>query len=456
MRSADGIHLSRMTSAASPPPPDALGAAVQSARTAYAAANPASRQQISDASAFLPGGNTRSVLHYAPFPLVMERGADCRLWDLDGHEYLDFLGEFTAGLYGHSNDILRGAVSAALANGVNMGAPGRMEAELGRLICGRFPSIELVRFTNSGTEANLLALAAATTFTRRRKILVFTGAYHGGVLAFARGGSPVNVPHDFLLGTYNDLPGTQALIDAHRDGLAAILIEPMLGSGGCIPADAEFLAMLRREATAVGAVLIFDEVMTSRLSAGGRQGLINVRPDLTVLGKYIGGGMSIGAFGGRRDIMSQFDPEQPHSLAHAGTFNNNALSMAAGVAALSQVFTPAAAQALNARGDALRERLNRLSREAGAPLQWLGLGSLMSLHCTSKPVRSSADAAQEDARLKELFFFDLLRQGIFLARRGFVALSLCIGDTECERLLTAVRTFLSERRDLMSRTPPTG
>jgi glutamate-1-semialdehyde 2,1-aminomutase len=450
MQSIDRVQPPRPQPESTPTARATLAAAVHAARSAYAEANPASREQIAAASAFLPGGNTRSVLHYAPFPLVMERAADCRLWDLDGHEYVDYLGEFTAGLYGHSNAIVRGAVASALDQGVNIGAPGRMEAELGRLVCGRFPAIELVRFTNSGTEANLLALAAATTFTGRRQILVFSGAYHGGVLAFARGGSPVNVPHDFVLGTYNDAPGTEALLAAHRHSLAAVLVEPMLGSGGCIPADREFLAMLRRRATETGAVLIFDEVMTSRLGAGGRQGLIDVLPDLTVLGKYIGGGMSIGAFGGRRDIMSQFDPTHPQSLAHAGTFNNNAVTMAAGVAALSLIYTPAAAQALNARGDRLRERLNRLARDARAPMQWTGLGSLMSLHCTDAPVRSPADAAQEDVLLKELFFFDMLRQGIFMARRGFIALSLCIGDAECERLVAAVTAFLGERRHLMS------
>ena len=449
MRSAEPARPSTTTPDSRTAPPAALAAAVHAARAAYTRANPQSQRQIGAAGEFLPGGNTRSVLHYAPFPLVMERGEGSRLWDVDGHEYLDFLGEFTAGLYGHSNDVVRDAVTSALARGVNMGAPGRMEAELGRLVCGRFPSIELVRFTNSGTEANLLALAAATAFTGRRKILVFHGAYHGGVLAFARGGSPVNVPHDFRVAAYNDGPATEALIDANAGDLAAILVEPMLGSGGCIPAGPEFLAMLRRRATATGAVLIFDEVMTSRLSGGGLQALLGIAPDLTVLGKYIGGGMSIGAFGGRRDIMSQFDPSQPGALAHAGTFNNNALSMAAGVAALTGIFTPAAAQELNARGDALRDRLNRLAREARAPLQWTGLGSLLNLHCTDRPVRSTADAAQEDALLKELFFFDMLRQGIYLARRGFIALSLCIGAPECERLAAAVTNFLSERRELL-------
>ena len=431
-----------------------IAAALNSARQAYSDANPKSRQQFVAAGAFLPGGNTRSVLHYEPFPLAMHRAAGSQLWDLDGHEYVDYLGEFTAGLYGHSSEIVRNAVVAALGRGINLGAPGPLEAELARLICTRFPSIDLVRFTNSGTEANLLALAAATTLTRRRRILVFSGAYHGGVLAFARGGSPVNVPHDFLVATYNDIAGTEALIEAKGPELAAILVEPMLGSGGCIPATPEFLAMLRRQASAVGAVLIFDEVMTSRLSAGGRQALIDVIPDMTALGKYIGGGMSFGAFGGRRDIMAQFDPTRAGALAHAGTFNNNVLTMAAGVATLGEVYTAEAAQALNARGDELRDRLNGMLRQANAPMQWSGLGSLMSLHCTAMPIASPADAAGGDARLQELFFFDMVGRGIYLARRGFVALSLCIGDPECDRLVAGMAAFLRERRHLISAASP--
>ena len=431
-------------------PSHVVTAALKTAHRAFCEANPKSRQRFLDAAEFLPGGNTRSVLHYEPFPLAMQRAAGNRLWDFDGHEYVDYLGEFTAGLYGHSNEIVRNAVVAALGQGINLGAPGPLEAEFAQLVCARFPSVDLVRFTNSGTEANLLALAAATTITRRRRILVFFGAYHGGVLAFARGGSPVNVPHDFLVATYNDIAGTEALIKAHGSEIAAILVEPMLGAGGCIPATVAFLAMLRHQATVVGAVLIFDEVMTSRLSAGGRQSLVNVIPDMTVLGKYIGGGMSFGAFGGRRDIMGQFDPTRPGALAHAGTFNNNVLTMAAGIATLGRVYTAEAARALNARGDELRERLNGVLRGANAPMQWTGLGSLMSLHCTALPIASPADAARGDSLLQELFFFDMIGRGIYLARRGFIALSLCIGDEECDRLVAGMHAFLRERSAMIS------
>ena len=212
----------------------------------------------------LPGGNTRSVLHFDPFPLAFARGEGAHLWSLDGDRYTDFLGEFTAGLYGHSHPVILDAVRSALDRGISYGGTNELEHELAALLCRRFEALELVRFTNSGTEANLMALALAVHRTGRREILAFKGGYHGGVLAFGSGEpSPVTVPHAFVVGDYDAVEETRALIRSHA--LAAILVEPMLGSGGCIPASPEFLAMLREEATATGAVLIFDEVMTSRL-----------------------------------------------------------------------------------------------------------------------------------------------------------------------------------------------
>jgi glutamate-1-semialdehyde 2,1-aminomutase len=430
-------------------PSDAVGRALADEMSAYAARNPKSRQRFDAAARVMPGGNTRTILYYAPFPLCITRGEGCRLWDADGHEYLDFLGEFTAGVYGHSDPAIRAAIVAALADGINLSGHSPLESELARLICERFPSIDLVRFTNSGTEANLMALAAATTFTGRRSILVFDGAYHGGVLNFRNGASPVNVPHDFIRSTYNDVDRTRALIEAHAGALAAILVEPMLGSGGCIPAEAGFLRLLRDAATAHGVVLIFDEVMTSRLAPGGRQHAVNVIPDLTTLGKYLGGGMSFGAFGGRRDLMDQFDPRRAGSLPHAGTFNNNVVTMAAGIAGLTRVFTAETAVALNARGDALRTRLNMLCRARGARLQFTGLGSLMSVHGTDRPIRTPSDAAGGDPALTALFFFDMLKRGVYLARRGFIALSLPIGEPEADHLVEAVASFLADRRDLV-------
>jgi glutamate-1-semialdehyde 2,1-aminomutase len=281
--------------------------------------------------------------------------------------------------------------------------------------------------------------------------MAFRGGYHGGVFTFAGGGSPINAPYDFVLGSYNDLAATLPLIEANGPELAAIILEPMMGSGGCIAAEPDFLHALRAAATRVGALLILDEVMTSRLAPGGLQAMRGVTPDLTTLGKYIGGGMSFGAFGGRAEIIDLFDPRRPDALAHAGTFNNNVLTMSAGLAGLTQVFTPAAQTALNARGDALRERLNTICRAHDARMQFTGIGSMLSVHMLRGPVRTPDDAARGDQKLKELFFFDMLAAGIWMARRGMMALCLPIGDTECDRLAQAVEDFCQSRRSLLNR-----
>ncbi len=428
---------------------NSIDQALTLARQRYVDRNPQSAAQHTAAAQVMPGGNTRTVLFNTPFPLVVERGAGCWLWDADGHRYLDLIGEYTAGLYGHSHPLIRAALNRALDGGINLGGQSRMETQLAQVICARFPSIELVRFTNSGSEANLMAITAARVHTGRSKILVFHGGYHGGVLYFSSGPSPVNAPYNFVLAPYNNIPGTQKLLAEHSADLAAILLEPMLGGGGCIPAEADFLQMLRDAATRTGAVLIFDEVMTSRLAPGGLQEAYNILPDLTTLGKYVGGGMSFGAFGGKAELMARFDPRRADALPHAGTFNNNVLTMSAGYVGLTEVYTPAAAHALNARGDALRERLNTLCRHHEVALQFTGRGSMLNLHCTDAPIRTPEQAAQANQPLRELFFFDMLEASIWLARRGMINLSLPVEDAECDRLVDAVGKFIEERKEFL-------
>src|SRR6516162_1937660 len=324
-----------------------IEAALAEAEELYRARNPKSLAQHRQACGAMPGGNTRSAIHVDPFPLTIARGEGAQLWDIDGHEYVDFLSEFTAGIYGHSHPRIREAIDAALDGGLNFGAHNALEARFAEAICARFPSIELVRFTNSGTEANLMAVSAARAITGRPKILVFKGGYHGGVFYFRGHGSLLNAPFEYLLGRYNDLEAVEALVRPYRTELAAILIEPMQGTTGCIPAERKFLAGLRALADETGALLIFDEVMTSRLSPGGLQEVHAILPDLTTLGKYVGGGMSFGAFGGRADVMEHFDPRRPDAYQHAGTFNNNVLTMNAGLVGLTEIYTPERARALN-------------------------------------------------------------------------------------------------------------
>ncbi len=423
-----------------------LESALAEARERFVAANPESLAAHVTATAAMPGGNTRTVLFHTPFPLTMVRGAGARLWDADGHEYVDLLGEYTAGLYGHSNPVIRAAIDRALDGGWNLGGHGLMEARLAREIVGRFPSIDLVRFTNSGTEANLMAIATAVAVTGRKRVMVFDGGYHGGVLYFGGGGIPINAPHQWLLGTYNDPVSAASLADAHAADLACIIVEPMLGSGGCIPASPAFLQALREAATRTGAILIFDEVMTSRMSGGGQQARLGITPDMTTLGKYIGGGMSFGAFGGRADIMERYDPRRPDAFPHAGTFNNNVLTMAAGYTGLSQLFTPAAADALFARGEALRARLNKV---AIGSMQWTGLGSMACVQFASGAIERPLPPSPREAGLRELFYLDMLKSGFYLARRGMLALSLEVSDADTESFVEAVSDFVATRSGLL-------
>ena len=427
-----------------------LDAALAEAVESYRAHNPKSLARHREACAAMPGGNTRTVIHVDPFPLAIGHGEGARLVDLDGHEYVDFLSEFTAGIYGHSHPVIRAAIEEALDEGLNFGAHNRVEGQFAAAVCARFPGIERVRFTNSGTEANLMAVGAACAITGRPKILVFEGGYHGGVFYFRDGGSPINAPFDFLFSRYNDLAAVRETTLPYRGDLAAILVEPMIGSGGCIPAERAFLAGLRALADETGAILIFDEVMTSRLAPGGLQEALDILPDLTTLGKYVGGGMSFGAFGGRADLMDHFDPRRPDAFPHAGTFNNNPLTMKAGLAGLTRIYTPERARALNAWGDKLRARLNDVVRRQGVAMQFTGLGSMMAVHMTDTPIHTPADAAKGNAKLRDLFYFDMLARGIWIAKRGMIALSIALDEADGERFTAAVEEFAVTRAPLFA------
>jgi glutamate-1-semialdehyde 2,1-aminomutase len=238
-------------------------------------------------------------------------------------------------------------------------------------------------------------------------------------------------------------------VERHRDELAAILIEPMLGSGGCVPARRDFLLALREAADRTRSLLIFDEVMTSRLAPGGLAAVHGIAPDLTTLGKYVGGGMSFGGFGGRAEIMRLFDPSSPEALPHAGTFNNNTMTLCAGYRGLTEAFTPEAQVEMNARFERLRLRLNDLARRAGLPMQLTGIGSMMAVHFRDGEIANEEDVDRGNPALTELLFFDLLARGYYIARRGMIVGSLVTGEAECEGLAAAIESFLEERAELL-------
>ena len=419
--------------------------ALKEATDRFVAARPKTAALQERAKAVMPGGNTRTVLFTQPFPIRVEHGEGARITDVDGHDYVNFVGEYSAGLYGHSHPVIAAAVAQAMQDGINFGAHHKVEVEFAEAVAARF-KLERLRFTNSGTEANLMALAAARNFTGRSKVMAMRGAYHGGTLYFINGTSPVNAPFDVALGRFNDVEATRQVLKEQGTGLAAILVEPMLGSGGCIPADVVFLRMLREESAARGIVLIFDEVMTSRLGRHGLADELGIKPDLTTLGKYIGGGMSFGCFGGRADIIDQFDPTKPGFLPHAGTFNNNALTMAAGLAGITKIYTSDEVAAHCAKGEKLKAALNKLFQDYQAGWQVTGIGSLLNFHPVAGPIARAEHAQTADIRWRRLLFLHLLEQGVYIAERGYIALSLMLTDRDYEKLKDAVEQFLIRYR----------
>ena len=393
-----------------------LDALVAERRRAFAARNPESARLHDEARRVLPGGHTRTILSHEPFPLTFVRGDGAVLVDADGHEYVDLLGDYTAGLFGHGERRVLDAVHAAMRELSSAGAVHLDEQRLAGLMCERF-ELDRVRFTNSGTEANLFAITTARMHTGREAILVFHGGYHGGVLFFSSGGAPWNAPYPFVVAPFNDLDGTEALIEQHADDLAAVLVEPMLGSGGCVPAEPAFLERTFAAARAAGAVCIADEVMTSRHGRSGLATLLGVEPDLRTFGKYIGGGFSFGAFGGRAELMDQFDTSRPGAIPHAGTFNNNVATMAAGCVVLGELYTAEVAEAHTARGDRFRRDVAAVLERHPLPVTVTGYGSMLALHA-------------ESAELQELLFLGLYLRGIYTAPRGMVNLSLPLRDEQ--------------------------
>lgn len=393
-----------------------------------------------EACTVMPGGNTRTVLYHPPFPLRAAQAFNARIIDVDGIEYVDLLGEYTAGLYGHSNDTIRDAIRAALDDGLSLGAHNTYEARFAAALIKRFPALELVRFTNSGTEANLMAVSLARVVTQRPAIAVAVGGYHGGLLYFGGGGSPVNAPYDVVLLPYNDTQASRTLINDSAVRLAAVVIEPVMGSAGCIAATSEYLHGLREITTANDILLIADEVMTSRLGPHGALAAHGITPDLITLGKYLGGGLSFGAFGGRRDLMQRFDPSTPQALPHAGTFNNNVLTMAAGLAGLTEVLDDDVITELNTRGDHFRLSLHDAIRDYG----WCatGSGSMIGFHPVRGPVHSPSDLATADTQIRELMFLELLERGWYIAMRGFMSLSLDVTDADTDGFVSAVTDIL--------------
>jgi glutamate-1-semialdehyde 2,1-aminomutase len=407
--------------------------------------NPASRAEHERARAVLPGGSTRTILHHAPFPLTFVSGEGGNLTDADGHTYVDLVGDYTAGLLGHSEKRVHAAVAEALATNTSVGGVHPAEIRFAELVCNRFGH-QRVRFTNSGTEANLMAITLSRVVTGRSMIMVMYGGYHGGVFYYSHGNAPWNAPFPTVIAPYNDLEGCEQLINEYALDLAAVIVEPMLGSG-CVPADARFLSGLANATQQIGAILITDEVMTSRHGPRGLADLLGVRPDIATYGKYFAGGFSIGAFAGRADLLDHFDATKPDSIPHAGTFNNNVATMSAGCVVLSELFTSDTAITLTARGEDLRARIDDVLHQHKLPLTITGFGSMNAVHALPHRPQNGTDLLDRDLVLQEALFLALLHRGVYTAPRGSLNLGLAITEWDLDHYLNALDDSLGELSD---------
>lgn len=434
-------------------------------RQAYAAKNARSRQLHEMALGAMPGGNARTTIFFDPYPFYAVRGEGPRIWDADGNERLDFNGNYTSLILGHRHPAVVKAVTEQMERGISFPAPSEEEIRLAQLITTRVPSVEQIRFTNSGTEATLNAIRAARAFTGRDRIAKFEGAYHGTHDAvqvsiappLAEAGSrrrpkPVpsslGVPKDVVKNTiilpYNHPDAVEAIVARQADKLAAIIVEPLLGIGGLIAPEPGFLQRLRDLADRHGTLLIFDEVITFRVASGGAQSLFGVRPDLTTFGKIIGGGFPVGAFGGRAEIMSLYDPRGGRTrISHGGTFNANPITMAAGLATLEQL-TPEAYGHLERLGERLRSGVIDLFRSHKVKAQITGMGSLFCLHWTGKPLRDFRSSLPTEPERPMRIFLGLVNEGIMLSQRGLGCCSLPMGEDDVNYFLTALTRVITK------------
>ena len=426
-----------------------LSEAVVDAERRFAAANPLSHARHLRARKVLPGGHSRQTLYYAPFPVTFVSGKDAVLTDLDGHKYLNLVGDYAAGVLGHTCEPVQRAAREVLAGGLSLGGVNSKEVELAEVISARIPSIQQIRFCNSGSEACLFSVQLARHATARPKIMVFKGCYHGAFLIYGNTDPALSIPLEVVKATYNEVEGTRRSLRSNPESIGAVIVEPMMGAAGAIPASRAFLGMLREETRRIGALLIFDEVMTSRLSPGGLQGFYGLTPDITTLGKFWGGGFPFGAYGGSREVMRYLDLGGGGTLSQGGTFNANIVTMAAGIVAARDVYTPQACGELNALGDRLRERLNNLGRKFRVGFQATGMGGIMNTHWHGRAITNPEHVEAIDSAPRRLFQLEMMLQGYYVAQRGTFALSLPVSAGDLDGFVEATEQFITQYRDLL-------
>jgi glutamate-1-semialdehyde 2,1-aminomutase len=431
----------------------------------YRQTTPGSRALHEKAVRVMPGGTTRTTTYFDPYPLFIDRGEGCLIWDVDGTERIDMLGNYTAMILGHAHPKVVEAIRAQAGRGTAFAAANAIEGELATILCERVPSLDLVRFCNSGTEATMFAMRLARAFTGRPRIARIEGGYHGthdhaevsthpvpadagpADRPLARPdsiGTPAWALEQTVVLPFNDPDAAERILREEGSQVAAVILEPIIGAGGVIAATIEFLQRLRRVTGELGMLLIFDEVISLRVAPGGAQQLYGVTPDLTTMGKIIGGGLPVAAFGGRADVMELLDPRRQPNLAQGGTYNGNPLGMAAGVAAMKEL-TPDVYEDLNRKGARVKDQLSEIFASHGVAAQVNGVASLLAIHFTPTPVTDYRSKATSDDRMTRDFFLGLVNHGVLMAPRAMGALSTPMGEEEIQRFVDAADAVVAEQ-----------
>jgi glutamate-1-semialdehyde 2,1-aminomutase len=420
----------------------------------YASKTPGSKRLFERAKKVLPGGVSYGIRYFEPYPFYTAKAKGSKLYDVDGNEYVDFWLGHTALILGHRPRVIMDAIRKQLEDGTVYGTSHELEVELAEQVTNMVPCAKMVRFTNSGTEANMYAIRLARAYTGRSKVAKFEGGWHGGYDALDIGvKSPFDVPEsagltdgalqDTVLLPFNDLEGVRQKLTGEE--VASITIEPVLGAGGCIPADKEFLKGLRDFCNEKSILLIFDEVITGfRLAPGGGQQFYGVTPDVAVFGKILGGGFPVGAFCGRREIMERIDAQvyaRPHYSFHGGTFAANPITMKAGLVTLKVLEDGKLISKLNRLGEHAREQLLGIFEANKINAQIIGTSSLFNVHFTKEKIRNARDATKADSKKLVDYDLKLITNGVFFLPGHNGALSTAHTENDMEKLFSETEDY---------------
>ena len=430
------------------------------------ARTPRSRQLQEEASRSLPGGSSRGTAYFDPYPTFVDRGEGHYVYDVDGNRYLDFMINATSLIMGHAHPLIVQALQEQAARGTAFSGPTEAQIRLAKILCDRIPSVDTIRFTNSGTEGTMMALRATRAFMGKYKIAKFEGGYHGSheYASVSVGpsadkldpdgptsipefpGQPPSVAEDVLVLPYNDLESSERIIREHADELACVIMEPVSSNFGYTPAKPAFLSGIRELTSELGILLVFDEVQSFRVAPGGAQELFGVVPDLTALGKIIGGGMPVGAFGGREDIMALYDPSEGGPvIPHAGTFNANPMTMVAGEVTMNHL-TPEVYQRLDRLGGMLREKLRAVFDELDVPAEVTGVASLFGVHFTSEEITDHRSVLRGDREMNQALFTGLLNEGVLIQAKAGGSLATLTTEADVDTLVDATRRVIQRTR----------